>query len=159
VEPEECPAHGDVVRVVDGPFLVDPNIRVLLLQLDDQACVLRLGALHDPAAQDQMGALLFIDVRALSLRSADTPFDFWVSNTIEDGWALQLDGTDYLARARREDAQRSAESLQGHFHFVVPDGNHHAVDVVARSCAVAAVPAAPGADLAALVASITPFDW
>jgi len=158
VEPEECPPHGNVVRVIDGPFHVDPNIRALLLHWDDQACVLRLGALHDPRAQDQIAALLFTDVRALTLRGGDTPFDYWVGDIIEDGWAIQLDATEYLARARRDDVQRAAESLQEHYHFVVPDGNHHAFDIVARSCAVAARPAA-GGDLAALAASITPFDW
>ena len=159
MEPEECPPHGSVVRVVDGPFLLDPNVRVLLIHLDDQACVLRLGALHDPQAQGQLGALLFTDVRGVVLRNGDTPFDFWVRDVIEDGWTIQLDGTEFLARARREDVQRAPESLQGHYHFVVPDGNHHVLDIVARSCAVAAVPAAPDADLASLVASITPFDW
>jgi hypothetical protein len=159
VEPEECLPRAEVSRIVEGPFLLDPSVRGLLLAFDDQACVIRYGALHDPRATDQWGAMLFTDLRAVALRGSDPHQDAWLGEAIEDGWAVQLGSSDYLMRARAQDPQRTVQDLQGHSHFVVLDGNHHVIDLVARSCLVTSIEAGPDADLASLASSITPFDW
>jgi hypothetical protein len=139
--------------------MLDWNTRVLVLHLDDQTCIIRLGALHDPTAKGNMGAALFTDVRVLDIAGDEGPFNFWAREQLGDGWVLQMDSTDYLTNARQRDPQRPADYLQDHYHFFVPDGNHHYINIVARGCAMTVIPSPPGDGLASLLTRITPFDW
>lgn len=49
----------------------------------------------------------------------------------DDSWVLELDDSPFLTDCRANDAQRTADALSRHRHFIVLDGNHRVIDVVA----------------------------
>jgi len=107
-----------------------------------------------------MGALLFDDVRVLSVRGDRYLLHAWAHDQLgDDAWALQLEATEYLAEARSQDPQRAVEHLQDHYQFFVPDSWHYSINIIARKCTVATIPTTPGMDFSALLEKITPFRW
>jgi hypothetical protein len=122
------------LREIHGPFSRDPNIRSVLVHFDDFVWVLHRPALDAERPDQEIGSVELRDVRAYRLRplsSADTGlYDSFVAP-----WAVELDSSEYLLEEVRRDPQRSVSSLSSHRHFLVPDGNAHVIDVIARSVA------------------------
>jgi len=52
---------------------------------------------------------------------------------------MEVLDSEYLRHVIDEDEQRTAEALASHRHYMVNDGNHRCVDVIARELNLAAV--------------------
>lgn len=131
-----------------GPFVPDPNVTSLALAHDDRVWIVRRRAVHDESAGATHGVIVFEDVLAYRVRAREGGA---VPDTREElaagWWALVLSQSTYLDEVRAAYATRPADALTTHAHFVVPDGNNRAFDVVARAAAVRSVDGPLGVDL------------
>lgn len=149
--------RGSDVRIVSGPFLLDPNTRALTCCLHDQACVARLGCVTDERPGDRWGVLLFGGVQRISVVRAEDLEDLRERERLGDGWALES-APFYPLREDGPKALREAgEFMKRHRRYYVPDGNHHFIDVTAGSCEVTTVSAASDDQLASGLGVFAPF--
>jgi len=131
----EAQPQGDNVKSIVGPFLPDPNVSVLLLSLDDRLWIINRRANHDEPSLPMFGLLEFLDVRAHRVQSGGDYLD-----AAPGAWATEASNSEYWEQVVRSDEQRTAEQLAQHKHYVVRDGNHRTVDVIAREIGVRSLP-------------------
>jgi hypothetical protein len=126
-----------MVKTFPGPFLIDPNVSVALVACDGSLwCIFRSARWAAPAAM--WGVVEFDDVRAYCCRPADKEA-VKGDPVAPDAWVIEVSGSQFLAETRRNDQQRSVADLGAHRHFIVLDGNHREIDVVARGLSIRSV--------------------
>jgi hypothetical protein len=122
------------MKPILGPFVADPNISVALFSFDDTVWVINRRAVHDDPTAAEFGLLEFRDVRAHRVRNRGADLD-----APPGCWATETTESEYLAQVIRADEQRTPEALAFHKHYLVNDGNHRTVDIVARDLKVTAI--------------------
>jgi len=122
------------MKIIRGPFAVDPNISNICFHFDGTLwCILR-RSLNNVAGTD-FGIIKFSDVRTFRSRPrvvGQNP-DITPAELPPDCWLTEEENSPFLEQARGNDPQRAPVALRAHRHFVVIDGHHVAIDVVARS--------------------------
>jgi hypothetical protein len=122
------------MRALSGPFVPDTNVSGALLFFEDTLIVINRRLLQGDPAEPGFGMLQFTDVRAHRVRNEGLNLERPPS-----AWALELSESDYLRDVVQCDEQRTAEALSRHKHYLVVDGNHRTVDVVARDVTISVI--------------------
>jgi hypothetical protein len=110
-----------------GPFQPDTNVSVALFFFDDTVVIINRRATHTDPGGATFGLLEFLDVRAHRVRNRAAD----VNGPLE-AWAFELSASEYLLEVVQSDEQRTPDALSSHKHYVVADGNHRCIDIVAR---------------------------
>lgn len=118
-----------------GPFALDPNVCVALFVLDDRLWVFGRRALHADPDGPNLAVLHFDDVRAHRMQCRDAASDAAVllDNAEFAIWAVEVPDSEYLPQVIAADERRTAADLAAHKHYVVRNGHHGRIDIVARS--------------------------
>jgi hypothetical protein len=126
------------MRTLHGPFVPDPHIAGIVLASDDSVWFINRPANHLRDRGFDYGVLELIDVRYYRRRTLHgPPHDDPPYSALEHGgWALELEQSTFLEHCVSNDPHRSREHLAAHRHFVIFDGQHFALDVVARRVAM-----------------------
>lgn len=110
-----------------GPFQPDTNVSVALFFFDDTLVIVNRRATHTDPGRAGFGLLEFRDVRAHRVRNGAADTD-----GPPEAWAFELPASEYLLEVVQCDEQRTPDALSSHKHYLVADGNHRSIDIVAR---------------------------
>jgi hypothetical protein len=140
------------MKPIRGPILLDPNVSAGLIAYDSWAWIIKRRALHDTAGGDhRWGILMFRGVRCLRSRALPTDELVAIAGNVPVGWwALELEESesDYLFGS----FTKPPANMQ-HKHFLVTDGNHTALELIATELSCRAQPGPLHADISSLVGS------
>jgi hypothetical protein len=135
------------MRSLLGPFVPDSNVSVALSFFEDRLVVINRRILRSDALEPGFGLLEFSDVRAHRLRNQGLDLERPPS-----AWALVLSESDYLQQIVESDERRTAGTSSQHKHYLVRDGDHRTIDIIARDVTIRVITGPLLAELARLAA-------